>query len=85
MNNEKKNKLDTTKRIAALLGTIVLVLLVIMTLVFAITDNPATMSYFMAAFALMIIIPGLIFGYQIVYRALKSLRDKNDNLNDSEK
>lgn len=85
MNNEKKNKLDVIKRIAALLGVIVLVLLVVMTLIFAITDNPATMSFFMATFALMIIIPGLIFGYQIVYKALESLRDKNDNLNGSEK
>lgn len=77
--NKENDKFGIIKRVAALLGVLILVALIIMTLVFAVTDNKATMSFFKASFAMMIMIPALIFGYQIVYRALKSLRESDVN------
>jgi len=66
------------KRIIALIGAVVLALLYIMTLVFAITDNPNTMSFFKASVTLTIFIPVLIYAYQLVYRVLKSYGNKTE-------
>jgi len=59
------------KRILALIGVAVLVILYIATLVCAIINSPLSMSLFKASLTLTIIIPCLIAGFQILYRALK--------------
>lgn len=74
----ENNKLKTVKRVLALVGAIVLVLLYVTTLFFAITDDPRTMSYFKASAALTFIIPVFIYAYQLVFRVMKSLGEKND-------
>lgn len=67
-----KNVMNKVKRTLALIGAILLAGLYITTVVFAITDNPATMSYFKASVALTIFVPVLIYAYQLVYRVIKS-------------
>lgn len=64
------------KRVLALSGAVILGLLYILTLIFAIFDNPATMNLFKASVALTIIIPVLIYGYQLVFRVLNDMRKK---------
>lgn len=75
---EKNNsgKKNTGKRILALILAVILVLLYVMTLIFAITDNENTMSFFKASVALTIIVPVLLYAYQLVFRVLKTLGDK---------
>lgn len=65
------------KRILALVGAVLLALMYVSTLIFAITDNPNTMSFFKASVALTILVPVLIYAYQLVFRVLKSLAEKN--------
>lgn len=72
-----EENLKKIKRILALIGAVILAVLYILTLVFAIFDNPATMSYFKACVTLTIFIPVLIYGYQLVYRVLRDYGAKN--------
>lgn len=67
-----KNGIDKIKRIMALVLAFFLVALYIATLIFAITDNPQTMSLFKASVALTIFVPVMIYAYQLVYRVLRS-------------
>jgi len=62
---------DKVKRLVALTGAIILALMYILTLVFAITDNPETMSMFKAALILTVIVPIFLYAYQLVYRVVK--------------
>jgi len=66
-----KSKKKNVKRIAALLGVVILVLMYVLTLIFAITDNAATMDFFRASIALTIAVPIMIYAYQLVYKVLK--------------
>ncbi len=70
------------KRILALLGVIILVVLYITTLVCAIINSPLSVTMFKASITLTIIIPVLIAGFQILYRALRGNGAKR---NDEEK
>lgn len=72
-NKKKENKiLDKAKRVFALVGAVLLALMYILTLVFALSDNPETMSLFKASLVLTIILPVFLYGYQLVYRVLKN-------------
>lgn len=74
---EEKHK--KIKRILALTGAVVLVLMYVVTLVLAITDNANTMNYFKASVTLTVAVPILIYGYQLVYRVLKLMSEgKNE-------
>lgn len=74
-----KNVMNKVKRTLALIGAILLAGLYITTVVFAITDNPATMSYFKASVALTIFVPVLIYAYQLVYRVIKSYSGNDED------
>ena len=70
------------KRILALAAAVFLLLLYASSLIFALTDNPLTESLLAASLFCTIAIPVLIYGYIIVYRALKGRgadRDKREN------
>lgn len=60
------------KRILAIIGVILLVSLYAVTLFFAITDNPETMSYFKASFFLTCAVPIMIYGYKAVLNYIKT-------------
>lgn len=57
-----------TKRILAIIGVVLLATLYISTLVFAITDNTATMGYFKASVAATILVPVLLWAYTMIYK-----------------
>lgn len=59
------------KRILALLGAGLLVLLYILTLVFSLMKSPAAINLFWASAAATVIIPVLIYAYQLIYKLLK--------------
>ena len=63
--NIKENGKLRVKRIFALILAVLLVCMYAATLVFAITDNVKTMSFFKASVALTIIVPVLIYAYQL--------------------
>jgi len=73
------------KRVLALAAAIILALLYIMTLVFAVTDDPNTMGMFKASVAMTIIVPTMIYGYQLVFRVLKDRADKTLSANKGDK
>lgn len=78
---EKENsRLLKVKRIFALILAVLLVCMYAATLVFAITDNVNTMSFFKASVALTIIVPVLLYAYQLVYRVVRSFGEKNENV-----
>jgi len=68
---------DKIKRILAIVAVVILVLMYIVTLVFAITDNAATMSMFKASLFVTMIVPIFIYANQIIYRLLKGNDDNN--------
>lgn len=82
--DKNKTKINIWKRISALVLAILLALLYAVTLVFAITDNPQTMSFFKASVTLTIIIPVLIYAYQLVFRVIRLMgENKTDNGRDN--
>lgn len=60
------------KRILAMIGVILLVLLYVVTLVCAIINSPWSVQMFKASVAMTIIVPVLIFGYKLIYKVLKN-------------
>ena len=66
------------KRILAIIGALLLVLLYVLTFVFSRTDDPRTMSFFRAAVALTILVPVMIYGYQLVYRLVAGNKKKGE-------
>ena len=77
VSESNKEKLKTVKRVLAMILAVALVLLYLSTVFFAITDNPKTMSFFKASVALTILVPVLLYAYQLVFRVMKSLGDNN--------
>ena len=59
------------KRIFALTGAILLILLYVSTLVFAFIDHPASMGLLKAAVACTILLPVLLYAYALVYKATR--------------
>lgn len=76
---DNNNKLKKIKRIMALIGAILLALMYIGTLIFAILDNPNTMSFFKASVVLTFFIPVFIYAYQLVYKVLKLYANKSED------
>ena len=69
------------KRILALLGSIVLCLMYLSTLIFAVSDNPAAMGLFKLSIAFTILIPVLLYVFLLFYRlSHKNDDDQNDQL-----
>ncbi|RGT75809.1 hypothetical protein [Agathobacter rectalis] len=70
-----------TKRILALIGAILLLLLYVVAFVATVLDHTSDMRYWKAAVAATIIIPVLIWAYSFVYRLLKGSDKDSDNIN----
>ena len=68
-----------TKRILALMGAALLIVLYGSTLFFALTDHSETMGHFKASIVCTIVLPVLIYAYTLVYRITR--RD-NENMPD---
>ena len=68
-----------TKRILALIGAILLLLLYVVAFVATVLDHTSDMRYWKAAVAATIIIPVLIWAYSFVYRLLKGSDDKESD------
>ncbi len=64
------------RRILAGIGAILLAGMYVMTLVFALMDSPMSGNLLMAAIACTIILPVLLYAFQLVYRVVK--RDDPD-------
>lgn len=64
---KKKKRL----RILALIGAVLLAALYISTLIFALLDSPFANKLLIAAIAGTILIPALLYAYQLIYKILK--------------
>lgn len=62
------------KRILAVIGIILLAALYGLTILAAIFDNTETMKYLAASIAATVIIPVLLWVYQLIYRIIKDHR-----------
>ena len=78
--NIKENGKLRVKRIFALILAVLLVCMYAATLVFFFFFNVKTMSFFKASVALTIIVPVLIYAYQLVYRVVRSFEGKDKNV-----
>jgi hypothetical protein len=66
------------KQILAIIGILLLVSLYVITIVLAVTDDPATMDMFRASIYCTVLVPVLIWAYGFIYRLLKNnYSDKN--------
>ena len=75
--------MKNSKRILALIGVILLVLLYVLAMIFAIIDHPMATNLFTAALYATVVVPALIYGYSLIYKVLKN---KNREMNyDKEK
>ena len=63
--------MQRTKRILALTGAILLLLMYMSTLIFALMDSPAATGFLKAYIAATILIPVLLYGYILIARLLK--------------
>jgi len=70
-NKEENSFKGKAKRVFALIAAVLLALMYVMTLIFAITDNPDTMSMFKASLILTVILPIFLYAYQLVYRVIR--------------
>ncbi len=59
------------RRILAGIGAALLVVMYALTLIFALIDSPLTNQLLMAAIACTIVVPVLLYAYQLVYRIMK--------------
>ncbi len=66
------------QRILAMIGVVFLVAIYVVTLISAIFTTPATKGLFMACIFSTVAIPVMLYGYILIYRALKS---KNKDIN----
>lgn len=77
--NHGEQFMKKTKRILALIGAILLLLLYVVAFVATVLDHTSDMRYWKAAVAATIIIPVLIWTYSFVYRLLKGSDDKESD------
>lgn len=68
-----------TKRIAAILGVVLLAGLYLATLVFALTDAPETMDLLKISIGLTILVPVLLWIYAAMFRYVKKNRERPEN------
>lgn len=71
-----------SKRVAALIGVIILAALYIITLLLAIFGNENTNSWFMACICATVIVPVMIWVYSWLYKMLK--KDVADSVKEQE-
>ena len=71
-------RMKKAKRILALLGASVLILMNLCTLVFALMDHPAAADLLRASIGCTILIPVLLYGFLLVYRLLSHDQDNEE-------
>lgn len=72
--------MNKTKRILALAGAVLLVIMYASTLVFALLDHSQTMGLLKASIASTILLPVLLYAYTLVYKILhKKNADDSDH------
>jgi len=76
--DKQKGTRPKGQRILAIVGVVLLVALYVITLLSAIFTTPATKGLFMACIFSTVAIPVMLYGYILVYRALKN---KSNDLN----
>lgn len=64
-----------TKKILALVGAILLVILYLSTLIFALMESDLAADLLKASLICTVVIPVLIYGYILVYRVLNKNKD----------
>lgn len=67
------------KRISALIGAVLLILLYVSTFVFAMIDHSASKGLLKASIACTILLPVLLYAYALVYKASKKDDDGSDS------
>lgn len=67
-----------TKRILALTGAVLLILMYACTLIFAFIDHSESMGLLKASVACTILVPVLLYAYSLVYRLLHQKDDDPD-------
>ncbi|HKM21444.1 MAG TPA: hypothetical protein VJZ01_05330 [Lachnospiraceae bacterium] len=67
------------KRILAIIGVVLLVLMYLSTLFFAIFDDPNTYQWFRASIAATIIVPVVIYGYILIYKLFSKKNSDKDS------
>jgi len=67
-----------TKRILALIGVALLVVLYVATFILSLLDSANAMNLFKAAFYSTIIIPILLYAYVLVYKRIKNNKDETE-------
>lgn len=70
------------KRIAAVIGIVVLVGMYLVTLVAAVTSSPSSPQLFKASLYCTMVVPVLLYGYQLIYRVLKKYREDREKRNE---
>lgn len=68
-----------TKRILALIGAILLLLMYVAAFIVTILDHTSDMRYWKAAMVATVIIPVLILAYSFVYKLIKGSDDDEKN------
>lgn len=68
-----------TKRVLALIGVVLLVLLYVSTLVFALIDHPAANDLLTAAVAATILVPVILYGFLLIHRLTGQGDDDDDD------
>ncbi|MCD7955021.1 MAG: DUF1418 family protein [Lachnospiraceae bacterium] len=69
--------MDKFKRIAAMIGVIILVGMYVVTLILGLTASPATQNMLMASIVCTVVIPVMLYAMMLVARVLGSSNDKN--------
>ena len=71
--------MSKTKRILALIGAILLLLMYVAAFIVTILDHTSDMRYWKAAMVATVIIPVLIWAYSFVYKLIKGSDDDEKN------
>ncbi|MCC8044716.1 MAG: hypothetical protein LIP12_04355 [Clostridiales bacterium] len=69
--------MNKIKRIAAMIGVIILVGMYVITLILGLTASPATQNMLMASIVCTVVIPVMLYAMMLVARVLGSSNDKN--------
>lgn len=89
MNNDKIKSEATERkksvRILALVGVVLLVALYASTLVFALMNSPHALNLLMASVFFTILVPVLIYAYQMIYRLTNKKNEQKQNLKEQTK
>lgn len=70
--------MNRIKRIAAMIGASLLILLYIITFISAIFTTPATSGLFMACIFSTVAIPIIIYAISLIYRLLKNRKEERE-------